>query len=231
MHYVIIAAGEGSRLAQEGVQQPKPLVPLCGQPMIERLMDIFSRNDADGIYIIINEQMPEVRDYIEQWQMKHSDQRVEVLVQSTPSSMHSLAAICTLLPPGRFVCTTVDTVFVEYEFAAYASAFAQESGFLFGVTPYVDDEKPLWIQTDASGRIVRFDDQGPAPYVSGGIYGMDKEVIQPILERCLAAGKSRMRNFQRTLLEEGIQIRAHVFDKIMDIDHKSDINKAEQWLD
>ena len=27
MRFAVIAAGEGSRLAQEGVEQPKPLVP------------------------------------------------------------------------------------------------------------------------------------------------------------------------------------------------------------
>ena len=34
MKFAIIAAGEGSRLAQEGVEEPKPLVSVCGQPMI-----------------------------------------------------------------------------------------------------------------------------------------------------------------------------------------------------
>ena len=41
MKFAIIAAGEGSRLAQEGVEEPKPLVSVCDQPMIERLMRIF----------------------------------------------------------------------------------------------------------------------------------------------------------------------------------------------
>ena len=35
MHYAIIAAGEGSRLVQEGVALPKPLVDLDGRPMIK----------------------------------------------------------------------------------------------------------------------------------------------------------------------------------------------------
>ena len=36
MNYAIIAAGEGSRLRNEGVAAPKPLVPLNGRPMIGR---------------------------------------------------------------------------------------------------------------------------------------------------------------------------------------------------
>ena len=41
MNYAIIAAGEGSRLVQEGVTLPKPLVKLNGVEMIRRLIDIM----------------------------------------------------------------------------------------------------------------------------------------------------------------------------------------------
>ena len=55
MNYAIIAAGEGSRLAQEGVAKPKPLVELSGEPMIGRLISIFLRCNAESISIIVNE--------------------------------------------------------------------------------------------------------------------------------------------------------------------------------
>ena len=64
MHYAIIAAGEGSRLAQEGIALPKPLVKLAGKEMIRRLIDIFLANDAQSISIIVNEQMTQVQDYV-----------------------------------------------------------------------------------------------------------------------------------------------------------------------
>ncbi|MFV0330527.1 MAG: NTP transferase domain-containing protein, partial [Dysgonomonas sp.] len=60
MNYAIIAAGEGSRLAQEGVTLPKPLVKLNGTEMIRRLIDIFLKNDATSISIIVNEEMVQV---------------------------------------------------------------------------------------------------------------------------------------------------------------------------
>ena len=47
MKFAIIAAGEGSRLAQEGVSLPKPLVSIGGEPMIERLVRIFNANGAE----------------------------------------------------------------------------------------------------------------------------------------------------------------------------------------
>lgn len=34
MEYAVIAAGEGSRLAREGVVYAKPLVPVGGEPLL-----------------------------------------------------------------------------------------------------------------------------------------------------------------------------------------------------
>ena len=89
MHYAIIAAGEGSRLAQEGVEKPKPLVELNGEPMVMRLMNIFRRCNAESISIIINDFMPEVRQFLDNIEI---DIPLNVVVKSTPSSMHSFGS-------------------------------------------------------------------------------------------------------------------------------------------
>ena len=47
MKYAIIAAGEGSRLAAEGITVPKPLVEVNGEYLIDRLIRIFMQNDAE----------------------------------------------------------------------------------------------------------------------------------------------------------------------------------------
>lgn len=62
MKYAIIAAGEGSRLAQEGVLKPKPLVEIGGERLIDRLMRVFMANGASEIVVICNEQMTAVKD-------------------------------------------------------------------------------------------------------------------------------------------------------------------------
>ena len=87
MNYAIIAAGEGSRLAQEGVAKPKPLVELQGKPMIGRLINIMLRCHAQSISIIVNEHMTEVREYLEGLELPVP---LNLVVKTTPSSMHSL---------------------------------------------------------------------------------------------------------------------------------------------
>ena len=52
MKYAIIAAGEGSRLAAEGIELPKPLVEVGGKALIDRLIGIFMDNGAEEIVVI-----------------------------------------------------------------------------------------------------------------------------------------------------------------------------------
>ena len=39
-----------------------------------------------------------------------------------------------------------------------------------------------------------------------------------------------MRNFQRALVADGLRLQAWPFSKVLDIDHASDIQKAEGFL-
>ncbi len=235
MHFAIIAAGEGSRLREEGIPQPKPLVSIEGQPMIDRLMAIMVRCGAESISVICNSAMPDVCSHLEQMSLGIP---LHLIASQTPSSMHSLALLSHQIPEGKVIVTTVDTIFREDDFAAYVEAFRSSDDSLFAVTPFVDDEKPLWISlspSDASNypAIAAFTDVRPAdgsPVVSGGIYGFDTHTAWPVLHRCIGEGQHRMRNFQRALLTAGVTVRACVFDHIMDIDHAADVDKANAWL-
>jgi hypothetical protein len=39
-----------------------------------------------------------------------------------------------------------------------------------------------------------------------------------------------MRNFQRALITDGLKLKAFVMDKVLDVDHQADIEKAEAFL-
>ena len=231
MHYAIIAAGEGSRLAQEGIALPKPLVRLCGEPMIQRLINIFVRCNAQSISIIVNEHMTEVREFLESLTLPVP---LNLVVKTTPSSMHSFWHLSQVLPQGKFCLTTVDTIFREPDFARYIEAFEadDESDGLWAVTPFIDDEKPLYVDVDGQMHITAFRDKpwDGARYVSGGVYAMTDKAF-PTLNRCIEQGISRMRNFQRALVADGLRLKAYSIDKIVDVDHAADIATAQQFLE
>ncbi|HAP51270.1 MAG: NTP transferase domain-containing protein [Muribaculaceae bacterium] len=231
MNYAIIAAGEGSRLAQEGVARPKPLVLLNGEPMIGRLIHMFVRRHAESISVIVNEQMTEVQDYLRSLSLPVP---LHLVVKSTPSSMHSFAELSRVLPEGKFCLTTVDTIFRESDFARYIDAFESDTSHdgMWAVTPFVDDEKPLWVTVDDKMDITAFLDANPdgrAHLVSGGVYAMTHRAL-PVLHACLEEGVSRMRNFQRKLIAAGLRLQAYSIDKIIDVDHAGDIATAEEFI-
>ncbi len=239
MKYAIIAAGEGSRLAAEGVAEPKPLVKLNGEPLVDRLIRIFMDNGASHIVVICNNLTTLVTQHLEQILHEGLGGRpvpLRYVIKSTPSSMHSFYELSSMLADQPFIMTTVDTIFREDEFSQYVSAFKStvEKGCadgLMGVTDYVDDEKPLYVHTDESLAIDGFLDSNnpPCKYISGGIYGLMPKAILT-LNDCIDRGESRMRNFQRALIRDGLKLNAYAFSKVLDIDHVSDIAKAEHFL-
>lgn len=231
MKFAIIAAGEGSRLSQEGVTLPKPLVRIGGEAMIDRLLRIFAANDADEIVVIVNRLHPETEHHLRLLQAGSWRGRLRIVVKTTPSSMHSFFEISPFLSDAPFCLTTVDTIFREEEFADYIEQFRRSTADgLMAVTDFIDDEKPLYVGTDNELNITGFfDENKDCQYISGGIYCLQPQAIET-LRRCVASGQSRMRNFQRQLVKDGLALRAHVFSKILDVDHATDIRKAESFL-
>ena len=279
MKYAIIAAGEGSRLAQEGILAPKPLVKIHGEHLIDRLIRIFTMNEAEEIVVICNDLTTKVSEHLRRLQNAgelcgNPLPPLRFVVKTTPSSMHSFYELSRLLAENDkpFVLTTVDTIFREAEFKDYTCAFKQmlaegEDG-LMGVTAFIDDEKPLYVGCEGTEvrrcggaevrgcegtkvrgceerfpRITGFYDtleeqsfSSPhlggmrgAPLISAGIYGLTPRAFRT-LNDCIGRGESRMRNFQRALVRDGLRLRAYPFQKVLDIDHASDILKAELTL-
>jgi NDP-sugar pyrophosphorylase family protein len=214
---------------------PKQLIKVGGERLIDRLIRIFMDNDADRIVIICNDRTAQVASHLVALQRDGLYGRpipLRFIAKSTLSSMHSFFEISRWLTDEPFVLTTVDTLFNEKEFAAFVADFKRYDGDgLMGVTGYVDDEKPLWVTTDERQNITGFLDERPSgqyqPLVSAGIYALQPTAIFT-LNNCIARAEQRMRNFQRAMLNDHRKLKAWIFGKVLDIDHTTDIDKAEQ---
>ena len=238
MKFAIIAAGDGSRLAQEGVTEPKPLVKVRGERLIDRLIRIFMENNATEIVVICNEPMFDVANHLKMIQAKGLNGLpipLRFVVKSTPSSMHSFYELRDFLRDEPFILTTVDTIFDESEFHDYVLSFqdkiAHGTAALMGVTDYIDDEKPLYVGVDNVMRINGYYDnaQVDSRFISAGIYGLTASSLD-ILESCIEKAESRMRNFQRALVAAGLRMEAYPLTKVFDIDHIEDIRKADEGV-
>ncbi len=232
MHYAIVAAGEGSRMVHEGVSLPKPLVELEGKPMIGRLIDLFASYEPESLTIIINNSMNDVRQYLESI-VPSLDFPVEIIQKDTSGSMESVYEVSHAFDRGKTVLSTVDSVFSRAEWDKFIRSFAENDtdDGLFPVTDFIDDEKPLYVDTDADGYITAFRDEPSAKdfYISGGIYGITPR-CNDILASCRRLGVHSLRGYQRTLVAEGLRLKSYPFSKIVDVDHAGDIDTARAFL-
>jgi NDP-sugar pyrophosphorylase family protein len=229
MVFAVIAAGDGSRLKAEGISVSKPLVNLQGVPMIERLLELAIVNGASRFCCIINEQASDLKAYFRE---KVLPIPCQVIVRSTPSSMHSLFALAPLLKESPFCVTTADAVFRADEFqsfVAHARARKDTDGIL-AVTEYIDDERPLCVEMDSESRILAFhDSKAGLQWATGGVYYFAPSIFN-VMDQALEDGVSRLRNFLRHLLVSGYRLHGYPFSKIIDVDHIRDVEAAERFL-
>ncbi|MDO9512366.1 MAG: NTP transferase domain-containing protein [Bacteroidales bacterium] len=229
MHYAIIAAGEGSRLRSEGVDIPKPLIPLNGKALIERLTDILFLHEPESLSIIVNEIYPELINWAQQFICPVP---FHIVAKTTLSSMHSLYALRYRLNEKSFILTTVDTVFKQDEFKKYIDFIKENPSYdaVMAVTSFVEDEKPLWVKTTPDNTILSFDSQRNGhQFVSGGFYYFTPAVMK-LLPDAIDSGMQKMRNFQSLLIDKGLNVKAFEFEKIIDIDHLDDLKSASDFI-
>ncbi|MCX6163752.1 MAG: NDP-sugar synthase [Ignavibacteriae bacterium] len=231
MHLGVIAACDALRLKEEGITEPKPLIKVLGKTLLERVLIIAEKYGFDSCNIIINEKF---REEIEKSLVleTHKEAKINCIFKSTPSSLHSLYELKSFLSGDSFCLLTIDSIFIESEFAEFLKlAKAEESiDGLIAVTRFVDDEKPLWVKTDRNNRILGFDSlQNSSEYVTGGIYYFKKGIIE-YTEEALSKNIFRLRNFLQYLIDMRVNLKAVPFSKIIDVDHKRDLIEAEKFL-
>jgi NDP-sugar pyrophosphorylase family protein len=230
MHALILAGGEGSRLAASGVAAPKALVPVGGVPQLLRVARVLARAGAESLTCLVRRGVSLDPVAAELARLRPLPQVHACL---TPSSLHTLVEGLALIPPGEVFCTMVDTVMPAADWdRVWSEARAlvhTGADAVLVVTPFVDDERPLYVARDVEGRVTRVTDAPvPVPLVTGGVYAFGPRARDAAIG-ALAAGHERMRNFLGLLVDDGHDVRAIEVRQIIDLDHRRDLDVANTW--
>ena len=229
MHGLVLAGGRGSRLAADGVETAKALVEVAGRPQIVNLVETFTELGCDSITCMVRDGIPVDLP---------PPARAVVRTCRTPSSLHTLVAGLAIVPPGPVFCAMVDTVMPAADwrrlFRGVTERLAAGAAAVLAVTPFVDDELPLYVTRDANGLANGIFDTPPHPaptaplLVTGGVYGLS--AVARRLASVAVASLHRMRAFLRLLVELKTPVATVEVPRIIDLDHKSDLEAAERWL-
>jgi len=216
----IIAAGDGSRLRATGFAMPKPLVPVAGVPLIDWVMGNFQAAGITSLVVIVNEQARACRDWV---LSRFPDLDVEVIVKTTRSSLESFLEVNRRLAGDRALISTVDAWCRPGDFAGFVQAALRRpaDASVLAVTPLVADDRPLWVDVDAAGRIRRLGGS-EGTHVTAGLYMLS--------ERARAASPppfGSLREFLAWLLGQGEPLYAETIENVVDVDQQSDVVLAE----
>lgn len=218
----ILAAGEGSRLRQAGWRMPKPLVPVAGVPLVEHVVGNFRAAGVRSLTVIFNEQEQPCADWL---RSRFPDLDLRIIVKTTGSSLESFHEIARRLSGGRVLFSTVDAWCPRSDFEDFLRRAAQTpaDATVLAVTPFVADERPLWVRLDVAGH-VRELGATPAEMVTAGMYLVPERVWRITPPEHLA----RLREFLAWLLERGESLCGVSIPTVVDVDRPEDVALAEE---
>jgi molybdopterin-guanine dinucleotide biosynthesis protein A len=238
VHGLILAGGEGARLAADGVPTPKAVAPVGGRPQLVALVDQMDALGCTSITCMVHERVAAQLAGPEPGLAAVAGRlagRARVVPCRTPASLHTLAAGLRELPPGDVFCSMVDTVMAAEDWravhASAACALARGADAVLAVTGHArDDDAPLWVRLGADGAVACVGG-GPSapPRVTGGVYAF-APAARARVPAALDAGRQRMREFLADLVDAGGRVHAVEVRRIIDVDHRRDLDEANAYL-
>ena len=196
MKAIVLAAGYATRLYPLTLNQPKPLLPVGGRPMLDRLLDALAGVGADQTYVVTNAKFAP---HFREWAADRTD--VTVLDDGTTSEDDRLGAIGDIAfvleraaIDDDLVVVAGDNLFSE-DLKGFGEACRERDAPLLAVYDIGDlaqMSKYNAIETDEQGRITYFEEkpEQATSTISGiALYFYPRRVL-PLIEQYVAEGNN-----------------------------------------
>src|SRR2546430_11844088 len=231
MHGLILAGGEGTRLAAGGIAVPKPLVEVAGRPQLLRLLETLDAVGGEPLTWGIGADLPAVAALLDARRFRAP---FRVMPCRTPSSLHTLVEALPGVPPGPVFCSMVDTVMRWRDWGEVyrqtEARLAEGADAVLAVTSFVDDESPVYVGRHAGGFVRLISDEPVAPVcVTGGVYGLGVEARHAVAG-AVGRGLERMRGVLQAFVAGGARVATVDVARIIHNHRPSDLPRANPWL-
>lgn len=210
MKAVIMAGGEGARLRPLTEITPKPLVRLCGRPVLEYLFDWLEENGIEECVLALGCRSGQIREYCARHPRKL---RVSFSEESQPLGTAGCVRKALSGPdrklPGAALVLSGDAL-CDFPLGDVLQAHETSGALATLVTANTGDPREYGvILTDGAGRITGFVEkpaysQAVSEQVNTGIYVLSPAAVQRLPERGDFAA-----DFFPSLLASGFPFRAY----------------------
>jgi glucose-1-phosphate thymidylyltransferase len=226
MNLIIPMAGMGKRLRPHTLTIPKPLIPIAGKPIVQRLVEDIAKvtpEPIENIGFIIGDFGKEVEENLlkiaaEVGAKGHIFYQKEAL--GTAHAVHCAAAILT----GKVTIAFADTLF-QANFTLNTS----DDGIIW--VKQVEDPSAFGVvQLDTNGVITKFVEKPKIPVSDLAIIGiyyfkdgdrLRNEIQQIIDNKIMAGGEYQLTTALENLKQEGFKFTAGKVDEWLDCGNKA----------
>ena len=201
MKVVILAGGVGSRLAEETVQRPKPMVEIGGRPILWHIMKIYSHYGLRDFVICLGYKGFMIKEYFANMQLHDCDVTID-LAQGATTYHHSvrepwrvtlidtgentqtggrLKRAGPWLEPDEPFCMTYGDGVADIDIAALI-AFHKRHGRQATITAVDPPSRYGALDMDKGDRVARFTEKPPGDKlpINGGFLVFEPGVIERI---------------------------------------------------
>jgi histidinol-phosphate phosphatase family protein len=233
MQAVILAGGKGTRLASRLNGKPKPLVDVCGVPLLQRQIEQLSRQGVDEFVVLVNHAADQIADFLK----AHDDfgSRVVLVDDGDPRGTAGAVLHCLDRLNDSFLVVYGDTLFnidLQRFLAAHRRSGADASLFLH---PNDHPHDSDLVEIDGDGRIVGFH---PYPHpegawlpnlVNAAFYAVEKRALEPY--RDFEVPSDFAKDLFPRLLADGARLGGYSsFEYIKDLGTPARLEKVEKHL-
>ena len=185
MRAVVMAGGEGTRLRPLTSNQPKPMVPICGKPCIEHIVELVHRYGIDDVVVTLAFMPQVIRSYLGDGSALGV--RIEYAVEEQPLGTAGSVRNAREHLTETFVVISGDAL-CDFDLAEIV-AFHRERGALATLAlKSVDNPLEFGVViTDEQGRIERFLEKPSwgqvfSDTINTGVYVIEPELLDRIPE-------------------------------------------------
>jgi len=203
MKIIVLAAGYATRLYPLTLNQPKPLLPVAGKPMVEHVLDNLAPiGDIDRIYVVTNAKFAgHFQKWSDQYHAAQSQFDFTIVNDGSTDDANKLGAIGdihfvlqTRNVNDDFIVVAGDNLFSEKlgDFGKFCREKNAPVLALYDVGDLEQIKKYNSISVDAAGRITFFEEKpkNPTSTLTGiALYFYPKSTI-PLIQQYMAEGNN-----------------------------------------
>ncbi|GAA0542015.1 sugar phosphate nucleotidyltransferase [Halorubrum ejinorense] len=180
---VILAAGEGRRLAPLTNRRPKPMVPVANRPLLEHVVEAVTATDVDRIVLVVGYEQERIRNHFgdgDDWGVT-----IEYVEQTTQLGTGHAVLQAEPVVDGPFVVLNGDRI-VDPSIVSQMRDRARDGDLPAMAVTTAASPREYGVVTLDGDRVTAIDEKPEGPVetnrINAGVYGFSTDVFDAIRE-------------------------------------------------